>query len=132
MDGRPEENIQVTLLGRPMVKKDGKPVNFPYQKVEGLFYYLCINKNITRSQAIGVLWAGSSQEAARKNLRDAIYNIRKLLGQEILSVEGNTGIIFDPLKKVWLDTEHVTKDNVLRLWQGEFLEFFFVKKLLRI
>ncbi len=127
MDGRPEENIQVTLLGRPMVKKDGKPVNFPYQKVEGLFYYLCINKNITRSQAIGVLWAGSSQEAARKNLRDAIYNIRKLLGQEILSVEGNTGIIFDPLKKVWLDTEHVTKDNVLRLWQGEFLEFFFVK-----
>lgn len=97
MDGRPEENIQVTLLGRPMVKKDGKPVNFPYQKVEGLFYYLCINKNITRSQAIGVLWAGSSQEAARKNLRDAIYNIRKLLGQEILSVEGNTGIIFDPL-----------------------------------
>ncbi len=127
MDGRPKESIQVTLLGRPLVKVEGKTVSFPYQKVEGLFYYLCVNKNITRSQAIGVLWAGSSQEAARKNLRDAIYNIRKLLGQDILSVEGNTGIIFDPEKKVWIDTEHVTKDNVLRLWQGDFLEFFYVK-----
>ena len=34
--------VQVFLLGNPRVLLDHTEVIFPYRKVEGLFYYLCI------------------------------------------------------------------------------------------
>lgn len=122
-----ERKIEVRLMGGPVVLLDGEKVSFPYQKAEGLFYYLCVNNRITRSRAISVLWAECSEEAARKNLRDAVYNIRKVLGRDILIMEGNTGIILNRQREICIDIENVTKENLLKNGKGEFLQFFFVK-----
>lgn len=127
MDRRYSHDIEVQLLGRPGVLLFGEKVSFPYQKVEGLFYYLCVNNQISRSQAISVLWAGNSEATARKNLRDAVYNIRKVLGQDILTVEGNTLIVLNRQMDIDIDMEHITRENLLESWKGEFLQFFFVK-----
>ena len=113
MDRRYSHDIEVQLLGRPGVLLLGEKVSFPYQKVEGLFYYLCVNNQISRSQAISVLWAGSSEATARKNLRDAVYNIRKVLGQDILTMEGNTLIVLNRQMDIDIDIEHVTRENLL-------------------
>lgn len=127
MDRRYSHDIEVQLMGRPGVLLFGEKVSFPYQKVEGLFYYLCVNSQISRSQAISVLWAESSESTARKNLRDAVYNIRKVLGQDILTVEGNTLIVLNRQRDIDIDIEHITRENLLESWKGEFLQFFFVK-----
>ncbi|MEY8532425.1 AAA family ATPase [Blautia pseudococcoides] len=127
MDRRYSHDIEVQLMGRPGVLLFGEKVSFPYQKVEGLFYYLCVNSQISRSQAISVLWAESSESIARKNLRDAVYNIRKVLGQDILTVEGNTLIVLNRQRDIDIDIEHITRENLLESWKGEFLQFFFVK-----
>lgn len=124
---RGEGKIEVQLIGPPSVRLDGKKVKFPYQKVEGLFYYICVNKEITRSQAMGVLWADCSEDAARKNLRDAIYNIKKILGPDILNVEGNTRIILNRERNIQIDIEQIKKETILENWKGEFLQLFFVK-----
>lgn len=120
-------DIEVRLMGTPMVRLKGEEVSFPYQKVEGLFYYLCVNNQITRNQAIGVLWADSSEATARKNLRDALYNIRKVLGQDILIIEGNSRIALNRERDICIDVEQDTRANLLERVKGEFLQFFYVK-----
>lgn len=122
-----EGKVEVHLMGTPVVLLDGEKVSFPYQKAEGLFYYLCVNNHITRSRAISVLWADCSEEAARKNLRDAVYNIRRTLGRDILIMEGNTGIILNRERNITIDIECSTKENLLKNGREEFLQFFFVK-----
>lgn len=122
-----QHDVEVRLMGTPAVRHKGEEVSFPYQKVEGLFYYLCVNNQITRTQAIGVLWADSSETTARKNLRDALYNIRKVLGQDILIIEGNSRIALNRERDISIDIEQDTRENLLEKVRGEFLQFFYVK-----
>ena len=122
-----QHDVEVWLMGTPAVRHKGEEVSFPYQKVEGLFYYLCVNNQITRTQAIGVLWADSSETTARKNLRDALYNIRKVLGQDILIIEGNSRIALNRERDISIDIEQDTRENLLEKVRGEFLQFFYVK-----
>ena len=84
--------VQVFLLGNPRVLLDHTEVIFPYRKVEGLFYYLCIKGVVSRDEAIGILWADCTEGSARKNLRDALYHLKKLFGEELISAEGNNRI----------------------------------------
>ena len=89
-------NISVHLLGRPYVEVDGERVNFPYKKAEGFFYYLCVKKTATREEIIYVLWGADNENVGRKNLREAVYQIKKLLGKEILVTAGHTSISLNP------------------------------------
>lgn len=122
--------ITVQLLGSPLVSLDGEKMIFPYRKAEGLFYYLCVRKFISRDEAIGVLWADCDENAARKNLRDAIYNIRRILGTDIIFVHGNSSMELNQERILRIDLEDVTKDNILETYRGEFLGYFYVKKCL--
>ena len=69
---------------------------FPYRKVEGLFYYICVRKRITRDEAIGIFWVDCDETSARKNLRDALYHIKKIVGPDIISMDGNVFISLNP------------------------------------
>ena len=90
------DKINVHLLGRPYVELNGKRVNFPYKKAEGFFYYLCVKKTATREEIIYVLWGADIENVGRKNLREAVYQIKKLLGKEILVTAGHTSISLNP------------------------------------
>ena len=46
------KKIEIRLFGTPAILADGEPVGFPYKKVEGFLYYLCVKKEITREEAI--------------------------------------------------------------------------------
>ena len=49
--------IQARLLGAPVIKKDGKEIFFPYNKVNALVYYLLVKGTVMRDELSGVLWA---------------------------------------------------------------------------
>ena len=36
------KKVEINLCGNPTIFADGEKVNFPYKKVEGFLYYLCI------------------------------------------------------------------------------------------
>ena len=38
---------------------------------------------VSRDEAIGIFWADCAENSARKNLRDAIYHLKKLLGEDV-------------------------------------------------
>lgn len=118
--------IVVQLLGTPQIKADDLYVNFPYRKAEGLFYYLCVKKSICREEAVSILWASVNDKTAKKNLRDALYHIRNLLGNEALEISNNTIIRLG--KSVSTDIDLLTPDNIQSRYSGDFLSYFFVKR----
>ena len=76
------KKIRINLCGNPQVLADGREVSFPYKKAEGLLYYLCVRKSVTREELINLLWSEEDEAAGKKKLRDAIYQIRQALGKE--------------------------------------------------
>ena len=120
-------SITVSLLGTPRVTKDQQDLIFPYRKAEGLFYYLCTKGTVSRDEAIGIFWADCTESSARKNLRDAIYNLKKLLGEDVIASEGNNRILLLRDKITSIDIEELNEDNFLDRYSGEFLGYFYVK-----
>jgi len=120
-------SITVTLLGTPRVTKDGQDLIFPYRKAEGLFYYLSTKGTVSRDEAIGIFWADCTETAARKNLRDAIYNLKKILGEDVIYAEGNNRISLKREKIASIDIESLTEENFLECYSGDFLGYFYVK-----
>lgn len=121
--------IFVTLMGAPIVLLDNKNIHFPYRKLAGFFFYLCLKKSITREEAVSIFWADQDEKSARKNLRDVIYKIKKLLGDEAITTVGNTIISLNS-EKVNVDTDHIHADNIVEKFTGEFLHYFFIKDCL--
>ena len=72
------------LFGTPTIMKDHEEVIFPYNKVKALFYYLLVNKKCSRDELAGLLWPDEEENIAKKNLRNAIYKIKKTFGEEVL------------------------------------------------
>lgn len=119
--------ISVTLFGDPTVKFNNEEVYFPYKKSEGLFYYVCINKKITREEAINIFWADNDETSARKNLRDAIYKIKKTLCDEIFLSSSKSFIEFNTEINIEIDTDDITSSNILNKYKGDFLGNFMIK-----
>ena len=115
--------VQVFLLGNPRVLLDHTEVIFPYRKVEGLFYYLCIKGVVSRDEAIGIFWADCTEGSARKNLRDALYHLKKLFGEELISAEGNNRITLKKECIASIDFDQVTEENIFQRYTGDFLGY---------
>lgn len=122
-------DIRITLMNTPSVIVDGEKKVFPYRKVEGLFYYICVRKRITRDEAIGIFWVDCDETSARKNLRDALYHIKKIVGSDIISLDGNVFISLNPELDIRVDVD-VVMENILDNYKGEFMSFFYVKNCL--
>lgn len=123
------KEVIVTLMSAPSVTVDGEKKIFPYRKVEGLFYYICIKKRITRDEAIGIFWVDCDEQSARKNLRDGLYHIKKIVGSDIIQLDGNVFISLSSEVDVQVDVDRL-RDNILENYKGEFLSYFYVKNCL--
>lgn len=80
--------IEARFLGAPILRKDGKEVFFPYNKVNALVYYLLVKETVLRDELSGILWADKPDAIAKKNLRNAIYETKKFWGLMYLSPHG--------------------------------------------
>jgi DNA-binding SARP family transcriptional activator/tetratricopeptide (TPR) repeat protein len=76
-------DIYVDLLGYPKVMSDDKLVKFPFKKAEGIFYMLLIEGQMERIKLCSYFWPDGNKETGKKNLRNAIYSIRKVLGADV-------------------------------------------------
>lgn len=122
-------DITVSLMNAPSVIVNGEKKVFPYRKVEGLFYYICVRKRITRDEAIGIFWVDCDETNARKNLRDALYHIKKIVGPDLIQLEGNTFISLNQAAPIHVDVDEALT-NILENYKGEFLSYFYVKNCL--
>ncbi|BEP28018.1 AAA family ATPase [Helicovermis profundi] len=122
--------FEIKLFGIPEIKYNNKKIVFPFKKAEGIFYYLLINKTVTRDELINLFWGDISEDIARKNLRNAIYRIKKELNSSIiLSPQKNT-LCIDEQIKINSDYNQLffSNNNILEISDEEFLKGFYIKK----
>ena len=121
--------IQARFLGAPVIQKDGREIFFPYNKVNALVYYILVKGTVMRDELSGVLWADKPDAIARKNLRNAIYETKKILGPDVFISPRKAIIKVNPAIRVQVDVKEFEADpgRNLELYQGAFLQGFFIK-----
>ena len=57
------------------------------KKLFAILLYIIYNAQCSRDELVIIFWGKIGEESARQNLRNAIYRLKKLLGQELLMVD---------------------------------------------
>ncbi|MEQ8198889.1 MAG: AAA family ATPase, partial [Clostridiaceae bacterium] len=119
--------IQIKSLQTPEILINNTQVFFPYKKAEALFYYVLFEKSINRNDAVNLLWDESSDEVGKKNLRHALYVIKKSFGADVLISPHKSSITLNPdIKFIW-DVDLFLKGNDLSVYKSNLLQSFNVK-----
>ncbi|CAG0932333.1 Dipeptidyl-peptidase 5 [Thermoflexales bacterium] len=136
-------HLSISLLGGFAVTVDGEPVaSFESNKVRALLAYLATetDRAHSREKLASLLWPDMPDQAARSNLRYALSNLRKTIGdlhssKPFLCVSGQT-IQIDLEKDVEVDVLTFQQrlcqspltlsglEEAARLYRGDFLEGF--------
>lgn len=100
-----KSSLEIRLLGQYEVRLDGKPVDIPSRPAKLLFAYLVLTAGTRhpRERLAGLLWPESDENNARKNLRQALWRLRKAIGDTFLLID-NTSVALDDGSDYWLDT----------------------------
>lgn len=119
--------LTVKMFGDPKISADGREVTFSYRKASALLYYLILRKKATRNELAGLLWTDSDPTAALRNLRHAIFSIRKGLGFDIFFPGQWTMLELDPAVEIHCDAIDFLSGGDLSAYTGEFLAGFSVQ-----
>ncbi|MEZ4735668.1 MAG: BTAD domain-containing putative transcriptional regulator [Caldilineaceae bacterium] len=134
--------LKVSLLGAPQMSLDDTPVTgFITRKAEALFFYLVVTGRAHRRSALAaLLWPDVAEQRAKKNLRDLLPSLRRLVGEHLIITRDT--IAFNQAAPYWVDVDvlqtnlkHVTTATSIEairtatnLYRGEFLEGFHVRE----
>jgi predicted ATPase/DNA-binding SARP family transcriptional activator len=137
--------LQVRLLGQFDVHRDGAPVLIPSRLAQSLLAYLLLTAGTAhrREKLAGLLWPDTTDENARRNLRQELWRLRKAIESSapgkgvtnFLLVDEIT-IAFDSQSDYWLDVSALAKPDdaaassqdlieALSLYRGELLPGFY-------
>ncbi len=121
--------IRLRLFGPPEIYKNDEKVFLPYRKAEALFYYLVIQKQATREELVGLFWGEIQDELAKKNLRNAMYKIRKAFDMEVIHSPQKSIVLLNDEISIISDYHQIMKNpsEMTDLYRGEFLKGFSVK-----
>ena len=122
--------ITCKLFGNPQILKDGQPIFFPYSKLNALLYYILVTKVVSRDEVADLLWPDENGDAAKRNLRNAIYQTKKALGADIILSPKKSLLILNDNLDLTLDVDQFMAEpqENLSLYAGEFLQGFFLKR----
>jgi DNA-binding SARP family transcriptional activator len=99
--------LRVQCFGTLRVSYGGGAVDgFESQKVRGLFAYLACHhgRPLSRDHLAAVFWPGKDEEAARRNLRQSLYNLRSLFPRDRPAILATRQTLeLDPELDAWVD-----------------------------
>ncbi|ACZ19861.1 AfsR/SARP family transcriptional regulator [Thermanaerovibrio acidaminovorans] len=87
--------LKVNLAGPPHLELNGERVRFPFRKLEAMAYMLFDQGSMLRDRLCHLLWEDKPQASARKNLRNAVYVLRRILPQELVELDRDV-VVLDP------------------------------------
>ncbi|NME96027.1 AAA family ATPase [Clostridium cochlearium] len=123
--------VYIKLFGTPVVTEDEKEVTFPYAKVRALFYYIAVNKKATRDELATLLWTEENDSVAKKNLRNAIYQIKRSFKREVILSPDNSIVMLNNKLNIYTDVDLFLQDKdeekCIDVYKGDFLKGFYVK-----
>ncbi|MFN8492247.1 MAG: BTAD domain-containing putative transcriptional regulator [Caldilineaceae bacterium] len=128
--------LRLAVLGPPQILRDDQAIELNIAKVQALLTYLAVTDvPQTRDHLLALLWAESAPEAARKNLRNRLWQLRQTLGEEVILSTGDklalaptiwtdvTRFVTDVQAQLQTQTLAVNQlEQALQLWRGPLLE----------
>jgi len=77
---------KLSLLGSLALSGPDGPVDLPSKKLVGLLAYLALTGPVpqSRDKLVGLLWGSHFEAQARQNLRQALFRLRRALGQDAI------------------------------------------------
>ncbi len=119
--------IKIQMLGLPCVTVDDRRVVFPYKKCEALFYYIACESRTSREEACALLWEDENEETAKKNLRHALYTIKKAFDCDMIISPVKSSLAINPNMDIDIDIKHFFNGENVSVYDGDFLRGFVVK-----
>lgn len=119
--------LTVKTLGTPRVLLDGKPVALPFKRAEALLYYLAVERSATRQELIALLWESDDEAKGRKNLRHALYTLKKELGGDVLLSPQKSVVVLNTQLEIDCDYDRFVRAGEDAAYRGSFLSGFAVK-----
>jgi len=132
--------LQIRLLGQFNIRTEGKRVTIPSRAGQSLLAYLALTAGTPhrREKLAGIFWPDTTDENARKNLRQELWRIRKAISagqpaeKEFLLADEIT-LKFNREAEYWLDVSQMERPDLdlqslianLSLYQGELLPGFY-------
>ena len=104
--------VQIYVLQTPQILLDGEQVILPYKKAEALLFYIAIEKKATRDQIAALLWDSCDEATAKKNLRHALYTIRKIFHTDLVSSPTRQTLELNPELMFLVDYDAFKKRSV--------------------
>ncbi|UCF18452.1 MAG: tetratricopeptide repeat protein [Gemmatimonadota bacterium] len=123
--------IEISTLGSGLIQRDGVTIVeiTPKSQKCALLLYLAMEGPVSRDRLLRIFWPGRDPAKARHALSQALYSLRRELGDDCLKVEGDTVYLCPEL--VHLDAKELEAaedagswERMLRLYRGPFLEKF--------
>lgn len=120
-------SIRLSLLGVPELRTENDdPVDFPLGKPLGLLSYLILeDREVRRDELAQLLWPDSAPDRARHSIRQAIWLIRRKLGEEVIEGDDPVRVSCEALSCDVEEFEAALKrgdlDGARALWRGPLL-----------
>ncbi|MFQ5922507.1 MAG: BTAD domain-containing putative transcriptional regulator [Anaerolineales bacterium] len=124
--------LEIRLLGQFNLRQDGVPIEISSRPARTLLAYLVLTRGThhPRERLAGLLWPNSSESSARKNLRQALWQLRKAIGDTHLLVDTRS-IAFNSTSDFWLDIALLEDsadqdlETEVSVYEGELLPGFY-------
>ncbi len=133
--------LTIKLLGPVQITLDGLALDFAYEKVQALLVFLAVEagRPHRRGMLAELLWPEQSEAAARHNLSQALFNLRRALDDDSdapLLLTTRETVSFNLASNVWIDVvafrglldgaggDIALLEQASALYRGEFLEHF--------
>ena len=119
--------LTIRTLGTPQILLDGVPVALPFKRAEALLYYLAVERSASRQELIALLWESEDETKGRKNLRHALYTIKKELGGDALISPQKSMIVLNAQWEIDCDYDRFVRQGEDAAYGGSFLTGFAVR-----
>lgn len=89
--------LRLFLLGRFHLEAQGRPLELPRKKAQGLLAYLALpsGRRHSRGHLAGLLWGDMDETRARHNLRQCVSALRRILGDDVIA-DDRGALYLDP------------------------------------
>ena len=124
-------DVYVKFLGIPKIYIDNQWIKISKNKLNLIILYILYNENCTRDELSGIFWPDSEEIRAKSNLRNAIYQMKKFIGDDVIHTEGHSFVrVSDEVKlkkdiDIFLDLDNGKK--ILEIPQLSFMDKMYLK-----
>jgi DNA-binding SARP family transcriptional activator len=122
--------LRAVLFEKPAVYWNNQKIVFPFAKMEALLYYLLVTGEATRENLAALFWGDMDDNAAKRNLRNTVYLLKKTFSVDLLITSSRAKIAINTEVIAATDLNLLTATHIAEFIgknPGEFLEGFYCR-----